>query len=197
MILLEENQVEDSALPVAELRRHLRLGTGFGDDTLQDGVLSSFLHAAMSAIEGRLSKALLIRRFVLKVHAWRTDSAQPLPVAPVVRIDTVVMVDASGTAEPLPPDRWRLEQNAVAPVLRATKTVLPSIPARGHVEIHFDAGYGNDFASIPADLRQAVMLLAAHYYEYRDETSLGQGCMPFGVTALIQRYAPIRLGLSS
>ena len=41
------------------------------------------------------------------------------------------------------------------------------------------------------------MLLASHYYEYRDETALSQGCMPFGVTSLIARYRPIRLGLGA
>ena len=44
-----------------------------------------------------------------------------------------------------------------------------------------------------ADLAQAVMLLAAHYYEYRDETALAEGCMPFGVASLIERYRIVRL----
>jgi uncharacterized phiE125 gp8 family phage protein len=35
--------------------------------------------------------------------------------------------------------------------------------------------------------------LAAHYYEYRDETSLARGCMPFGVQSLIERYRSMRL----
>ncbi|PCH74343.1 MAG: hypothetical protein COC12_04000, partial [Rhodobacteraceae bacterium] len=48
---------------------------------------------------------------------------------------------------------------------------------------------------LPADLGQAVLLLAAHYYEYRDETSLGDGCMPFGVSSLVQRYRAVRLSL--
>jgi len=38
-----------------------------------------------------------------------------------------------------------------------------------------------------------VLLLAAHYYEYRDETALGEGCMPFGVSSLIERYRTVRL----
>ena len=43
------------------------------------------------------------------------------------------------------------------------------------------------------DLAQAVLLLAAHYYEYRDETSLSAGCMPFGATSLLARYVTPRL----
>jgi uncharacterized phiE125 gp8 family phage protein len=55
------------------------------------------------------------------------------------------------------------------------------------------AGYAPDWAGLPADLGQAVLLLAAHYYEYRHETALGDGCMPFGVTSLIERYRTVRL----
>ena len=41
------------------------------------------------------------------------------------------------------------------------------------------------------------MLLAAHYYEYRDTTALGEGCMPFGVSSLIQRYRVSRITLGA
>ena len=47
------------ALPLAALRDHLRLGTGFGDDSLQDGVLEQALRGAIAAIEGRTEKALI------------------------------------------------------------------------------------------------------------------------------------------
>ena len=40
-------------------------------------------------------------------------------------------------------------------------------------------------------------MLAAHYYEYRHETRLGDGCMPFGVSSLIERYRPLRIGLGA
>jgi uncharacterized phiE125 gp8 family phage protein len=40
---------------------------------------------------------------------------------------------------------------------------------------------------------QAALMLAAHYYDNRHDTALGPGCMPFGVTALLERYRPLRL----
>ena len=57
------------------------------------------------------------------------------------------------------------------------------------------AGYGPTWAEVPADLAQAMLMLAAHYYEYRSDTALGAGCMPFGVTALIERYRQVRMTL--
>ncbi len=42
MILHETTPVPDSALPLEAFRTHLRLGTGFGEDSLQDAVLLAF-----------------------------------------------------------------------------------------------------------------------------------------------------------
>lgn len=197
MFLLEENQIADAALPVAALRQHLRLGTGFAEDSLQDPVLGSFLRAAMAAIEGRTGRALITRRFVLTVRDWRRSDAQPLPVAPVEAIVSVSILDRNDAATPVAADRWRLERDAFAPLLRAAGAMLPTIPAGGRAEIRFDAGHGAAFDDIPPDLRQAVLLLAAHYYEFRHETALSQGCMPFGVTSLMARYMPVRLGMGA
>ena len=61
------------------------------------------------------------------------------------------------------------------------------------MRIRFVAGFAEVWDALPADLAQAVLLLAAHYYEYRNETVLSDGCMPFGVASLVQRYRPLRV----
>ena len=55
MILVEETTPADAALPVAELRAHLRLGSGFelAASAEEDRALAGFLRAAMATIEGR------------------------------------------------------------------------------------------------------------------------------------------------
>ncbi len=195
-MLVEETQVPDTALPIEALSRHLRLGSGFAEDDLQDAVLASFLRAAMAAIEARTGKALMTRGFVVTFAEWRNAQAQSLPVAPVQVINDVTLVDRFGGAVRLDDTAYRLEKDSFEPKLKPTTAVLPSIPNEGAVEIRFDAGFGTSFEDVPADLAQAVMLLAAHYYEYRDETALSQGCMPFGVTSLIARYRPVRVGMA-
>lgn len=197
MMLVEETFVPEAALPVAELKRHLRLGTGFAEDDLQDVVLASFLRAAMAAIEARTGKALIARGFVLTLSAWRDAGGQVLPLAPVGTVTQVALVDSFGVAEVVDPTRYRLERDASAPRLMPMGTCLPGLSAGGAVEVRFQAGFGAAFADVPSDLAQAVLLLAAHYHAYREETTLGQGCMPFGVTSLIARYRPMRIGFAS
>lgn len=71
MMLIEKTSVPDAALLVDEFKAHLRLGSGFGSDSVQDAVLASFLRAAVTAIEARTSKVMLERSFALSVHVWR------------------------------------------------------------------------------------------------------------------------------
>lgn len=195
MMLVEETQVAEAALPIDALKRHLRLGSGFAEDDVQDAVLGSFLRAAMAAIESQTGKSLITRAYTAKYPRWQNPEGQILPLAPVTHISDVLMVDRLGNVEIVPVEDYHLEQDNFDPRLMPTAVALPRIPTNGSVHVRFDAGYGPTFESIPSDLAQAVFLLAAHYYEYRDETALAQGCMPFGVSSLIARYRPVRVGI--
>lgn len=197
MMLVEETQVPDAALPVNALKDHLLLGSGFTEADLQDPVLVSFLRAALAAIEGRTSKALIARGFLMTLDDWTSPEGQRLPVTPVQSITEVTLVDAFGAATTVDPAAYRLQKDAFDPKLRPMSTWLPNVPTGGSVEVRFDAGYGASFDAVPEDLKQAVLMLAAHYYEYRSDTALSQGCMPFGVTSLIARYRPVRMGLGA
>lgn len=192
-MLIEETTVPDAGLPVDEFKAHLRLGTGFGAGSLQDEVLISFLRAAMAAVEARTGKILLQRGFIWSLSRWRDRDAAAFPVAPVVAVTSVEVVDRLGVRSAVPAAHYWLEQDGQRPQLRPVGTFLPAVPAAGSVVIGFDAGYGATWADVPADLRQAVLLLAAHYYEFRNETTLSEGCMPFGVSSLIERYRTFRV----
>ena len=196
MMLIEQTPVPDTALPVDAFKAHLRLGSGFGQDDVQDAVVHSFLRAAMAAIEARTGKALIVRSFILSLSFWRAGSAQALPVAPVVDVTQVVVVAPNGAEPPLAPAIYWLEQDTQRPRLRAAGAALPRIPKAGSVNILFDAGFGNTWDDLPPDLQQATLMLAAHYYEYRNDTGLSDGCMPFGVSSLIERFKSMRLGAS-
>jgi len=195
MILIEETTIDDAALPVDEFKAHLRLGTGFGDESLQDSVLKGFLRAAIAAIEARTGKVLISREFTWTLSFWRDRSAQSLPVAPVGSVSAVTLVDVQGSETVLDAASYRLEADSQSPRLRPVSGLLPMVPMGGEVRIGFRAGMSGDWGGLPADLGQAVLLLAAHYYEYRSETTLSDGCMPFGVSSLIQRYRSVRISL--
>ena len=193
MVLEETGAVPGGALPVAALADHLRLGTAFQGDALQAGLLESQLRAALAVIEGRTAKALLARGFRLGLTCWRGTGAQALPVAPVAAVEEVALVDAAGVRVVLEPARFRLERDVHRPRLVAVSGVLPAIPAGGRVEVAFTAGFGAAWADVPADLRQAVLLLAAQFYETRHDAGDGVAGLPHAVQALIERWRTVRI----
>ncbi len=195
-MLIEETNVPDAALPVEAFKAHLRLGSGFAEDTLQDAVLRSFLRAAMAAIEARTGKVLMEREFTLSVSELKNTAALPLTVSPVTVIVAVTLVSRSGVEQAVNASVYWLERDGSNPRLRAAATCLPGPETGGQLRVRFLAGYGPDWDDMPSDMQQAVFMLAAHYYEYRHDTALSDGCMPFGVTSLIERFRTYRLGRS-
>ncbi|MCF7700327.1 head-tail connector protein [Loktanella sp. M215] len=193
MMLVELSSVPPAALAVAGFKDHLRLGSGFADDGLQDETLEAFLRAALASIEARTGKVLLEREFRWSVTAWRARDRQALPLAPVSAIAAMVQVDRNGTRVPVTASRYTLEPDQQRPAVVAFGTSLPSVPRGGRIEIDLLAGYGPEWSDLPADLAQAVMLLAAHFYEFRSDSALHGASMPFSVTALIERYRTVRL----
>ena len=189
MNLIETSAVLDGDLPVAEFRAHLRLGTGFADDTSGDALLVRYLRAAIAAIEARTGKALMSRGFRLTLDRWRWADAQALPVAPVTAVSAVTLIDAAGDETVVDPARWRLVVDRHRPQILATGAVLPQVPTNGAVTVDFTAGFGAVWDAVPDDLREAVLLLAAQYYEGRT----GGAPMPSTVAALTARWMPVRV----
>ena len=152
MMLVEVTHVSHAALPVDQFKEHLRLGTGFADDNLQDGLLESHLRAAMAAIEAGTGKILIARDFRWDVSAWRSREGQVLPVSPVTDVAEVVLIDHTGSERVVDPDRWFLQPDQYRPSLCPLGGDLPAVPVGGAVRIMLTAGYGPDWTDLPRDL---------------------------------------------
>lgn len=194
MMLVEETAPTQEALPVADLRGQLRLGTGFDlpEDAAEDAALAGFLRAAIATVEARTGKVLLRRQFRMRIGDWRDAYAQPLPLAPVVSVDEVTIEDGRGGVTTIPPSRWRLIADRERPSLVPVGGRLPHVPHDGFVTIRFTAGFGDDWAMMPADLAQAVLMLAARYYEDRSDAD-ARAALPLGVSALIEKWRAVRI----
>lgn len=192
-MLVEETTVPSGSLPVAEFKDHLRLGTGFADDAMQDTVLESYLRSAIAAIEARTGKALLLRDFVWTLTRWRDAARQTLPIAPVDAVTMVTLIDEEGESSPVEADRYVLHRDSQSPCLVARGSRLPTIPPNGSVKLTLSAGYAEVWGDVPPDLGQAVFLLAAHFYENRSALASNDAIMPFGVSLLIDRYRRVRV----
>ncbi len=193
MMLTEVTPVPQAALPIAALKEHLRLAAGFALAPDQDGLLEGYLRAALAAIEGRIAKALIQRRFAWSIEDWSDPSGQALPIAPVAAVQSLTLYAEDGTPSVIPPTQYRLVSDLHRPRIAGTGILLPDVPTNGRAVVEFDAGFGLTWAEVPADLQQAVLLLAAEFYDHRhDDASQGAG-LPFGVVTLIERWRQVRV----
>jgi uncharacterized phiE125 gp8 family phage protein len=189
-MLQELTTVPSAAWPLADLAEHLRLSRGFDDDGTLDGELENCLRAAASAIEARTAKALFRRRFSVTLTAWTTDDSQVLPVAPVVSVESVTIVSRTGEPRLLSAGTYALLADAHRPTIVGASGYLPTIGSGGHAVIELTAGYGDTWAGLPADLRQAVIVMAAAIFGQDIDPDKG---LPRAVLALIEPYRTLRL----
>jgi len=184
MSLTRQSPPATLAVTPDALAEHLRLPHA-APETEQTVELVTLVKAATAAIERRLDTALVAQGWL-----WFTaDPARPLPLAPVLSVESAEIVDRHGTRTPW--TGWTLARDGPGPRLAARS--FPSIPTDGHVEIAFTAGYGTAPEAVPDDLRHAVTLMAAHFYEHRTATDDPRTPLPLGVAALLAPYSPIRL----
>lgn len=190
MMMVELTTAASAVLPVNELADHLRLARGFTDDGSQDAQLEGCLRSAASAIEARIGKALFERRFALSLTHWAAAERHTLPVAPVKSIESVKLISRAGVEMIVEPERYVLIRSTHGPAIEAAAGHLPTPSRGGTIELEFTAGFSADWTGIPADLKQAVIILASEFWGQDFNTEQG---MPVAVAVLLEPHRQLRL----
>lgn len=193
MLLSELTTIGAEDLPIQSLKDHLRLGSGFAEDDLQDPLLETYLRTAISVIEGKIGIILVARNFALDITDWPRRDKLAFPVRPVSQINAIERETADGDKTALDGTEFQLVRDSLTPCLKPTSAQFPHIPAGQSVIITFTAGFGSVWDSVPSDLFHAVLVLAAHFYENRSGTFDANTPLPMVVQSLIERHRPVRL----
>lgn len=180
-----------AAEPVAlsDARAHLRL-----DATEEDVLLGSLLTAARMAIEAATRRAFLSQSWRLTLDDWPTQPVE-IPLAPVLTIDAVKVATIGGSMLTIDPAFYEVDAASTPPRLAAKRGQAWPMPATrlAGIAIDFTAGYAAA-ADVPDPLKQAILMLAAHWFENRTPVSFGAGAeIPAMVAALIAPYRRFNL----
>lgn len=176
---------------VADAKAHLRI-----DGPSEDILLASLLLTSRLHIETALSLALVTQSWKLRLDSWPPGNKVELPLTPLQSVDAVRVKNASGVAAVVPAESYLVDLAArpARIVWNNTTPPIPQVAANG-IEIELTAGFGPDGASVPAPLKHAILLLAAHWYEHRDPDEIGgEGArVPTAVGELINPFRTYRL----
>jgi len=176
-------------IALADAKAHMRV-----DSTSEDDLITSLIAAAGARIEAETELALLSQTWRLYLDAWPPDLEVEIAPTPVLSVDDIVVYDAAGDPASVPTTGYLVDRYARPARIRLTDAgSSPGVEING-IEIDFTAGFGSDPADIPEPLRQAMLLLIAHWYENRQVASDGRANpVPAGYAALVAPYRNVRL----
>lgn len=172
------------------------------DSDADDQLLQRLIRTARQTIEGPDGAGIFL---VAQTWKLKLDCLPPeiwIPTGPVLSIDQITYVDDGGATQVLAADgyQWRrgkFEARIKAPYDGTFPTVRKQYDA---VQVTFTAGFPGTNDSpptvdmVPDPLRHALLLLVEHYYDNRDTVGFSTiSEMPFGVSAILDRYRVGRL----
>lgn len=177
---------------LAEAKAHLRL-----DSAADDVLVASLVTTSRLQIETALSLALVTQTWSYFIDALPRDGAVRLPLRPIQSIDAVRLHHDSGGTTSVAPDSFVLDGAASpARLVQRDATVVSAIPRRANAyEFSLIAGFGPLASDVPAPIRQALLLLVAHWYEHRDPAEIGADAarIPAAVSQLLTPWQSPRL----
>lgn len=191
MALVMQTAPAAEPVSVEEAKAYLRL-----DGSSEDVLISSLILTSRLHIETALGLALMAQEWRLVLDKWPEAGSVRLPLRPVQSVSEVRVFDADANPSVVDPARYIVDAVGVPSRLVASGAGWPK-PGRAAngIEIDLTAGYGAEPEKVPEPIRQALLLLVAHWYEHRDPIEIGsQGAaIPADVSRLLSPYRTVRL----
>ncbi len=177
------------AEPVSLALTKARLRLVHGDD---DAIIGNLIAAARQLVEARTGLALVSQGWSHFHDDWPGREIDLRPT-PLIAVDEVKTFGEDDTAAAIDPAHYYVDaaSRPARLVLRGSRHwPRPGRIANG-IEIVARHGFGPAADDVPADLREAVLQVACHFYETR-----GPGAdegLPMTVTAILDRHRQVGL----
>jgi uncharacterized phiE125 gp8 family phage protein len=173
---------------LAQAKAQLRL-----DHDAEDDLVAALIPAARGLVELKTRRALIDQGWRIALDRWPRRGAVRLSPLPVVSVDAVTVYDGEGAPHVLAADEVEVDL-AGGRLVPCSAARRPGRAVNG-IEIDLGCGYGETADAVPEALRQAVLMLVAHWFEVREAASLGVIASPvaLGFEALVAPYRAVRL----
>jgi len=182
-------------ISLTEAKKHLRLAVSDADAlayTAEDAKITALIAAAREHVEAITRRALITQTWdaVIDEFPWGLEIV--LPYAPLQSVTSISYLDTDGVAATFTDFAADLFGSCIR--LNYEES-WPDIRSESQITIRFVCGYGATADTVPASIRQAMLLIIGHLFENAEDTvnsNLGGSSimrLPLGVDALL---APFR-----
>ncbi len=178
----------EEPVSLAEAKAFLKVD---GND--EDGLITTLIGAARLHVEGVTGRALVAQSWRIVLDDWPDHGVVRLPVSPLISVTSIAAIDGNGASHDIGLAQFSSDRDRL--FVPRVVVGMPPLQERGGIEIDYVAGFGADKDDVPADLRQAVLGLVAHWHEHRDAVIVaGSGAVvPSGFDRILAGYKRVRL----
>ena len=157
-------------ISLSEAKAHLKVEVS-ADDTL----INALVQAAREASEEYLNLRLITQTVEQRIDAFPTYMTNYqifLDAQPVQSISSIIYKNEAGDDVTLSTDQYDLDRFSVLHSVYAKSSVTwpIAIDEKNAVKLTYVAGFGDTSASVPALIKQAMLLMLTHWYENRSDT---------------------------
>ncbi|MGE3487917.1 MAG: head-tail connector protein [Nitrospira sp.] len=165
-----------------EMREHLRV-----EHTEEDTLIDSLIIAAREMCELTTRRSFITQTLRLSLAEWPGCNYIRLMRPPLQSVVAVRYINEDGMTQTFVSSNYVVDTDGERVVLQ-NNAVWPAttLQAGSPVTVDYVAGYGNEPQYVPERYRQAIRLLAAHWYENREVAAEKQQYeIPYAVKALL------------
>jgi uncharacterized phiE125 gp8 family phage protein len=185
-ILVAPPMVEPVSL--AEAKAHLRV-----THSEEDAVIGALIASARRVAEARTGLCFITQEWMVFRDGWPGDGVIDIALAPVLSVEELALFGEDDQKAVIEPSHYVVDSVSRPARLMLRGSRLWQRPGRmvNGIGIRVRAGYGAAPASVPAALRQALLMLVAHYYGQRGDEV--QPALPVSLDALLSVFREVRL----
>ncbi len=162
------------------------------DGTDEDTLIDTLIKTARHRVENMIGRTLIRRSFVYRcaVPAGRCLTVPRPPLLGVTRLTLIAENDQAGD---IPNTDYTVttRRDPAEIKLVSGRNWTDYLSEFTTLEVEYEAGYGDVPDDIPLPIRQAILLLLAHSYEFREMSETP--AIPTMVDALLASYRVVRL----
>lgn len=178
-------------ISLAEAKAHLRI-----DEDLEDGLIGALITSARLWIERQYGLALITQGWSFYLDRVPDGGAVALPLAPLQTIGTVTLHNEDGGTAVLEANAYEFDAlSKPARLIFTSASGTASLRRLNGIEIAYTAGFGDLPDAVPRPIRQALLLLVAHWFERREPVAVGGESpeVPSMVAGLLSPFRQVRL----
>ena len=151
--------------------------------TPDEELIGKHITAARAYVEDYTGTRLITQTLTLRTDDWA--DLENLPVAPVQSITSITYVDTDGATQTLATTVYEARLYGLEPsvVLKYNQT-WPTIRMGSQITVTAVVGYGGAGSSVPPAVIQAMKLMAADMFRFRETAQVGSvaGVYPVATT---------------